>query len=1204
MKQTAQILIRAPTDLSNYLSCKHLSSLDLEVARGRRKRPVRHDPAIEDLRARGLAHERAYLARLREQGLTIAGADEAAGESTATVSSVSAVPIAVVAAGGQLAMSFASPSPGERSPAPFARSSAAIGLDFHATLAAMRAGIDVIYQGTLEHQDWSGRPDFLRKVAIPSELGAWSYEAYDTKLARETKAGTVLQLCVYSWLLETVQGARPAHMHVVTPGTDFVPVTYRTDDFGAYFRLLEQSIDAFLTRPGATYPEMVSHCDYCSWWSECEKRRRGDDHLCYVAGISSGQIKTLRDLGVDRLAKLAALETVPEPSQGSRDALTRARDQARAQLRGRDTGAPYHELRQPFNAEHGLALLPEPTADDIFLDFEGDHFSEDGVQEYLLGYVTRGKGGAPVYTPLWARTLADERAAFRRFMDLARDTRQRNPAAHIYHFAPYEPAALKRLMGRYATREKELDELLRGRAFVDLHAVVKRALIASVERYSIKDLEPFFGYRREQDLREASASRRIVETAIAGGVWDDEIERQRQIVENYNREDCESTLKLQAWLERLRAEAIAKGHTLARPLVESGEASEEISALDRDVQRLRERLLEGIPLEPSERKPEQQARFVLAHMMEFHRREDKASWWEYFRVLGLDERELMDERRALIGLELVKVLDKKAAPLQRYRFPAQDLDARNDDAVFDRAGNRVGSVEAVNYAERTIDIKKAKKTADEHPTAVFFHNHVNTDALRESLMRLGREVLADDFALGRPWRAAIDLLLRRPPVKGASAKDAPPKDAPPKDAPAKSGDASLQQPGEKAVDAACRIALVLDGNVLAIQGPPGTGKTYTGAHVICTLVRAGLKVGITAVSHKVIVKLLEGAAEEARKHGLPLNLMHKHDEPYTGAWGIQRSDEYKDLVRGLNDGTINVLGATAWAWARPEFEQIVDVLIVDEAGQMSLANVLATAPAARSLVLLGDPQQLEQPLQSSHPEGSEVSALYHLLDGEQTMPPDKGLFLAETYRLHPGIAKFTSEVYYEGRVESRPGLERQAIVASGTAAATSPQLVGSGLRYVPVAHSGNRARSPEEVAAIRELVDRLVRDCNWQDKDGVVGKLRVEDILVVAPYNSQVALLSEALPAMKDRIGTVDRFQGQEAPVVIYSMTSSSPEDAPRGMEFLYNRFRFNVATSRAKALCVLVGSPALFRPDCKTPRQMKMANGFCRYAELATVVR
>ncbi|HEX6571751.1 MAG TPA: ATP-binding protein [Steroidobacteraceae bacterium] len=412
---------------------------------------------------------------------------------------------------------------------------------------------------------------------------------------------------------------------------------------------------------------------------------------------------------------------------------------------------------------------------------------------------------------------------------------------------------------------------------------------------------------------------------------------------------------------------------------------------------------------------------------------------------------------------------------------------------------------------------------------------------------------------------------------------------------------SLQRAGETTVEAARRIGLELDGNVLAIQGPPGTGKTYTGAHVICALVRAGLKVGVTAVSHKVIVNVLEAAAKQMREHGHRLSIVHCDEGKYAGAWGIERSKDYETIRTGLDDGTIDVVGGTAWCWARPDFEQSVDVLIVDEAGQMSLANVLATAQAARSLVLLGDPQQLEQPLQSSHPEGSEVSALYHVLNGEATIPSDKGLFLAETWRLHPDIAKFTSEVYYDRKVGSRPGLEWQAILTKdGGGDSLYAECIGSGLRYLPVPHSGNRARSAEEVATIRGLVDHLLTRCQWRDRNDVERPLEVGDILVVAPYNAQVSALIEALPLLADRIGTVDRFQGQEAPVVIYSMTSSSPEDAPRGMEFLYNRFRFNVATSRAKALCILVGSPLLFRPECRTPKQMKMANGFCRYRELA----
>ena len=669
-----------------------------------------------------------------------------------------------------------------------------------------------------------------------------------------------------------------------------------------------------------------------------------------------------------------------------------------------------------------------------------------------------------------------------------------------------------------------------------------------------------------------------MENAIAGGGLDEHLEPHRRIVEDYNREDCESALRLRNWLEQLRADAIAEGHALPRPPAESGEASEAISGLDYELQRLRDGLLDGIPEHPGERSADQQAQFALAHMMEFHRREDKAGWWEYFRLLALEEADLSDERRALTGLVFREAVNLKAAPLQRYSFPPQDLDARPRDDIYDGEGNKIGTVDEVNYAARTIDIKKMVLTADTHPTAVVFHNRVPSDVLREALMRLGGAVLTRGLSPGNPFRAAMALLLRQPPaLEGAGS--------------------SLQRPGETTVEAACRIALSLDGNVLAIQGPPGTGKTYTGAHIICTLVNAGLKVGVTAVSHKVIVNLLEAAAEQACKTGLSMRIVHRQTGKYEGEWEIERKSNYGEIRSGLANGSIDVLGATAWCWARPDFGQSVDVLIVDEAGQMALSNVLATAPAGRSLVLLGDPQQLEQPLQSSHPEGSEVSALYHLLAGEQTMPADKGLFLAETYRLHPDIAQFTSEIYYEGRVEARPELEQQAIVANG--GAMSP-FTGSGLIYVPVLHTGSQARSLEEVEVVQKIVDDLTNRCCWRDKEGSINPLTVKDILIVAPYNAQVSVLVEAMPLLAERIGTVDRFQGQEAPVVIYSMTSSNPDEAPRGMEFLYNRFRFNVATSRARALCILVGSPDLFRPECRTPHQMKMANGFCRYLELA----
>ena len=510
--------------------------LDLQAANGEAARPLRRDAWLDELRARGHKHERAYLKHLQSEGLSIAGLDVAEeGEEPAA----------------------ATP---ER------------------TLAWMREGVDVIYQGTLADDAWAGRVDFLRKVDTPSGLGEWSYEVYDTKLARETRSRTMLQLCVYSYLLGQLQDLPPEYMHVVTPGNDFTPLSYRVDEYAAYAGLLSQDLLGFSCQPGETYPEKVSYCDYCSWSADCEERRRGDDHLCYVAGISTTQIKSLRTLGVDRLAQLAALDPVPEPSQGSRDALIHVRDQARVQDAARKEDAPYYELKEGFDADHGLALLPEPTPDDIFLDVEGSHFADTGVQEYLIGYMTSRPDGSIEYTARWATSTEDERAAFEEFMDVAVARRKQYPRAHIYHYAPYEPAALKRLMGRYATREVELDELLRAQVFVDLHKVVRRTLVAGVERYSIKDLEPYFGYQREQDVRAATLSRRIVESAIASGDSDDIPESHFQIVEDYNREDCEAAAKLRDWLEQLRNQTVAAGHALARPVLASGEPSADTHA--------------------------------------------------------------------------------------------------------------------------------------------------------------------------------------------------------------------------------------------------------------------------------------------------------------------------------------------------------------------------------------------------------------------------------------------------------------------------------------------------------------------------------------------------------------------------------------------------------------------------------------------------
>ena len=385
-----------------------------------------------------------------------------------------------------------------------------------------------------------------------------------------------------------------------------------------------------------------------------------------------------------------------------------------------------------------------------------------------------------------------------------------------------------------------------------------------------------------------------------------------------------------------------------------------------------------------------------------------------------------------------------------------------------------------------------------------------------------------------------------------------------------------------------RIGLGLDGQVLAVQGPPGTGKTYAAAKLIRALLDAGKRVGVTALSHAVIRHVLEGVDRPA---------LHKVSElPDEPPQGLVRLTTDNDAARdALLSGECSLVGGTAWLWAREDMREAVDVLVVDEAGQFSLANAVAAAPAAKSLVLLGDPQQLTQPTQATHPYGAGISALEHLIGEHDTVPADRGVFLGTTFRMHPDVTAFVSELSYEGRLDSAPGRERQAISGEGP-------LSGAGLRWTPVAHDGCSADSDEEAAAVASLAkDLLTR--SWTDEAGVERAMTEEDILVVAPFNAQVARLRAALPD-GIRVGTVDKFQGQQAPVVVYSMASSSAADAPRGVEFLFDLHRFNVAISRAKALSIVVASPALLDAEVHTPEQLRAVNALCRYADEARLVQ
>lgn len=1104
-------LLLSATDLVGELACEHLTTLELDAVNGVRERPFRKDDQLELIEERGREHEAAYLARasVGRRVVNLEGGPKATPKSLEEAQAE--------------------------------------------TLAAMKSGADLIYQATLFDGTWRGHPDFLVRVETPSDLGTWSYEVADAKLAQHVKAAALLQCCVYSDLLSRLQGRMPERLHIVTG--DGESHAHRLDDYSAYYRTAKRLFEERLSRTElATYPHPVDHCGVCRWYGPCQDRRRKDDHLSRVAGLSRAHTKLLVEGGVPTLTALgekppAVLDLPPLTAE-------RLYHQARLQGLQYADDVVRHELipPDPEQAGRGLARLPEPSALDVFLDFESHPWAREGGLEYLMGTVIE-EGGRSVYAARWADDPEQEKRAFELLVDFVMDRFRRDPKMHVYHYGAYERAALRRLMGRHATREDDVDALLRGEVLVDLFEVVRQGIRVSQESYSLKKVEKLYMPKREGPSTEPGfavvAYERWLRTREASIKAD---------IEAYNQDDCVSTWKLRRWLEARRPEAEEQFQlALGRPIGKPSEPSDKVRASAEATRKRVEALSAGIPVDPAARSTDQAAQWLLAQLLDWHRRSDKPSWWRFFDLKESPLEELIRDGSALADLRYEgPVGEIKSSIVHRYSYdPAQEHKFDEGKSPCDPATEEsAGEIVRLDPDNGIIELKRGRNSTTPHPRALIPAKPLDPAAMRDGLGRVADHVLAHGLHAPGRYRAVLDLLLGKPPATRDLGSDTP--------------------------------------SCLPVQGPPGTGKTYTGARLILDLVKSGRRVGIVSTSHKAITNMIEAACDAAREQGLSLSVVHKAEadaEPTRP--GVTTVFDNKDVLKALAGDRCQIVAGTQWLFSRKDMEGSVHALFVDEAGQIALANVVAMGGAATSFVLLGDPNQLPQVTQGTHPDGAEVSALDHVLKGAPTLTEERGLFLPDTRRLHPRVSAFISEAFYEGRLQPHASTHAQSV-------AEGPRASGTGLRLERVEHRANAARSREEAERVAELVEALVGR-PWTNQKGETRPLTVEDIVIVAPYNAQVAEIRRRVRSRTGhdpRAGTVDKFQGQEGAVVLFSMATSAPEDAPRNVEFLYSRHRLNVAISRARALAILVCSPELLRFRCQTPEQMKLANAFCRYLE------
>ncbi|WP_250279839.1 TM0106 family RecB-like putative nuclease [Frankia sp. Cppng1_Ct_nod] len=1106
---------------------------------------------------------------------------------------------------------------------------AALGAARERTREAVAAGVAVIYQGVLFDGSFQGRPDFLIATHLDPITGARTrepvpgrYEPYDAKLARHARPAAVLQLAAYAQALPAIGVDVALRIHLLLGDSRLESI--RVEDVApmvdhARARLATQ-LAAEPTVPEPSWADPRPACGTCAFTGHCEKGREAARDLSLVAGMRTDSRRKLRAAGISSVEDLAVAGDAQRPPSMAAATFAGLRLQAELQViqdatRTDDDRTGTVTVR--VVAPDGLASLPVPDAGDIYFDMEGDPYALDNTGlEYLFGAVTLDETGE-VFHPFWAHDRAAEKRAFERFVDWATGRLNDHPRAHIYHYAPYEPNALKRLAARHGTREQHVDALLAGHRLVDLYTVVRRSLKISQRSYSIKYLEPLYmPGARGAEVKNAVDSIVAYENVLAHLAGSDHAAADHVLGEiaEYNRVDCVSTHRLHRWLLDLRTAEGIMGVPTDAPPGDVGDDGAGGAGPDSDA--TVDALVAGLPDDPATWTDDERARALLAAAVGYHRRENKPAWWEFFAWLTADHAALEADDNCAVPLSWTTV-EGWAAPTGRQKKTRRTLRASLDPernhpfADGERirllyppgTGRADGTTHDAELERGEPDTLLVRETAPpddagaDLPLAVLPGAPVNPRPKPAAIAELARTVaanLSDGPAVALPDTCGPD-------TSGPDACAGPAMDllrrCPPRLVGRLTGRAGLPDPAEHGGDLIPTVLAAvdaLDGSYLAVQGPPGAGKTYLAGRLIRHLVGRGRTVGVCSTSHKAIENAMLAAIGDSPDGGVhAAKKVRSGHRPDPGLpWDCPRDIRALASWRAAHPGG-HLVGDTAWAFANPVLRaEPFDVMIIDEAGQFALADTLAVAGAARNLVLLGDPQQLPQVVAGIHPDGADASALSHLLGADEVIPGRFGYFLDLTRRMHPDVCAPVSALAYRGRLHAHPVAADRRI--SG---------VDAGLYLRDVVHHGATTRSDAEVAVVVDLVGTLL---GRRFVDGDTERLLDGcDVLVVAPYNRQVRAIEHALGKAGIhgvRVGTVDRFQGQEAPAVIMSMTTSSAAEAPRGLDFLLSRNRLNVALSRAQVLAVLVMSPALLDSAARTVDELRLLAGLARLRTTARI--
>ncbi len=1028
------------------------------------------------------------------------------------------------------------------------------------TIKSLKEGYELIYGGWLQSDEWIGELDFLEiNKNLKSNLGDYSYEISDTKNTSKVKGINIYQLGIYVDLLKKVQGVIPKYFYFVLK--DYEKQKIRLSEVYDTYLYHKNSYEKFLSNDiKKTVPEKCSYCNFCDWSEHCQTEWESKRHVNQVLGNSRKDCQkflSFRIKTIDDIAKLDPKKSI----DGLREEIKIKRiEQAKLQLEAEKEGIikfKYNE--ENFALNKGFNLLPEPTSNDLFFDLEGvQDYVYQGKLEYLFGLYYEEKNEF-FFKPFWAHNREEEKQSLIQFFQFIKKHFEKYPQSKIYHYAPYEITALERLTSIHKVHGVDYDHYLNLGKFVDLFRVVKQGIYVSQKSYSIKDIEKYYDFKRTGDILKGDVSEEFYIQWMQNG--DQQL---LDKIEEYNKQDCLSTFRLRKWLLRIKPKQ-------TRWFVPEKEKME--------LRPFEETLLEYQEKFKNSKLKDNKVLRLLSDIIGFYSREQKPQWRQHFDRKDLSNSDLIDDREVIANMKLTSIFQDKRSFVYKYIFPEQEyklkegrtcIIANNTDP---ERSDYAGKIQELDQIKRSLLLRKGiSKEEKKLPRTLSIGEKVMEHARFENLNKNIYKFCDNVLEKKEGYGAIKDFINRNTPQIKEIKKG---------EKIITTGNFEIEIP---------KIILNLQNSYLYLQGPPGSGKTYQASNAIVELLKKNKKVAITANSHKVIHNLLERVENLANKQkfffkGLKMGNFDNEDTFYDGKL-IKTDKNEKNYINALKKSEVLLYAGTKYHLSQWYYQNKLDYLFVDEASQISVADLVALGGIAKNIILVGDQMQLGQPTQGSHPGESGHSVLDYLLEGKDTISKDKGIFLNKTYRLHPNINLFISENFYEDRllvnkenINRRIEYKKNSIIQS------------EGIHTVLMKHEDRSQTSIEEFEIIKKIMDQLI-GCKYIDFDKSERKINIDDILIISPFNAQVNFLKARL-TKGARCGTIDRYQGLEAPITIISMTSSSVDDLPRNKKFFFNRNRLNVAISRAQCSSIVLLNPKLLESPPTDYEEFKLINNF-----------